>query len=542
MIDVPVGWVAVSIGDVAEVNPRKCVDLPLDSIVTFVPMAAVSEVTGNISHASARPMAEVNRGFTQFAENDVIFAKITPSMENGKAAVADNLLNGIGFGSTEFHVLRSNGAVVPKFLWYFLRQQSFRDSARKVMTGAVGQQRVPADYLRLHPFLLPPLAEQHRILNRLDVLIARSARAKTELQEIPKLVAAYKSCILELAFSGKLTADLRGQANSQSSELPVGWTTRSLGEIGEIQSGIQVGKRRNSTDRLVEVPYLRVANVQRGWLNLNEIKTILVTEEERDRLLLKDGDVLMNEGGDRDKLGRGWVWREEIDACIHQNHVFRIRIDPSVLPAEFVSHFANERGQQYFFDEGTQTTNLASIGKRKVAALPLPVPPLDEAVEIVRRITRAFSWLDKLAKSEAAASASLEKLDAQLLAVAFSGQLVSQASEEEAATNTLSRVKDQLKLAKVSPAPQRLSRKIKTKESVVAVSSMVKAALKESEDWITAQDLFKRCGVVDGASTEQIEDIYSQLRSLEISGALEVQAIRDDNGRKMYDRLRLRRE
>src|SRR5262249_55416179 len=153
-------------------------------------------------------------------------------------------------------------------------------------------------------------------------------------------------------------------------------------EISQIQGGIQVGKNRPASAVLVEVPYLRVANVQRGWLNLNEIKTLGVTAEERDRLLLQDGDILMNEGGDRDKLGRGWIWQAQIPVCIHQNHVFRIRLYDRDFPSEYVSHYANENGQRYFIDQGTQTTNLASISKRKVAALPVPVPPTDEAMEI----------------------------------------------------------------------------------------------------------------------------------------------------------------
>lgn len=357
MDKLPNGWVKITINDVAEVNPRKSVDLSVDEMVTFVPMAAVSESSGTIATPTKRPLREVNKGFTQFIDNDVIIAKITPSMENGKAAVATNLSNGVGFGSTEFHVFRSKGAVLPKFLWYFVRQQSFRDNARKVMTGAVGQQRVPADYLRNHSLSLPPLQEQQRIVDKIGNLIARTARARSELEKVPALLAMYKSAVLELAFSGRLTADLRGNDENDAPGLPKGWATQHLGDISEIQSGIQVGKRRSGQEELVEVPYLRVANVQRGWLNLGEIKTIFVTPEEKIRLLLAQGDVLMNEGGDRDKLGRGWVWSGEIDECIHQNHVFRIRVNAGTLPPEFVSHFANERGQQYFFDEGTQTTN-----------------------------------------------------------------------------------------------------------------------------------------------------------------------------------------
>src|SRR5579872_4382978 len=105
MSELPSGWLLVNFEDVVEVNPRKAVNLMPDELVTFVPMAAVDEVTGAITRPAVRPLREVDQGFTQFAEGDVIFAKITPSMENGKSAVAVGLVNKIGFGSTEFHVL-----------------------------------------------------------------------------------------------------------------------------------------------------------------------------------------------------------------------------------------------------------------------------------------------------------------------------------------------------------------------------------------------------------------------------------------------------
>lgn len=219
------------------------------------------------------------------------------------------------------------------------------------------------------------------------------------------------------------------------------WRICPLSDIADVQGGIQVGKKRPAGVALVEVPYLRVANVQRGWLRLNEIKTLAVTAEERDRLLLKDGDILMNEGGDRDKLGRGWVWREEVLGCIHQNHVFRVRLkDPDFTP-EFVSHYANEFGQAYFIDQGTQTTNLASISKRRVMALPVPVPPAAEAREIVRLISAAFARADRLEAEAARARALLDRLETAILAKAFRGELVPQDPNDEPASVLLDRIR-----------------------------------------------------------------------------------------------------
>ncbi|KQN82248.1 hypothetical protein ASE90_11245 [Sphingomonas sp. Leaf67] len=213
-----------------------------------------------------------------------------------------------------------------------------------------------------------------------------------------------------------------------------------------------MGKKRPADAVLVEVPYLRVANVQRGWLRLDEIKTLAVTAEERDRLLLKDGDILMNEGGDRDKLGRGWVWRDQVPDCIHQNHVFRVRLKNPDFPPEFISHYANEFGQSYFIDQGTQTTNLASISKRRVMALPVPVPPVAEAREIVLLITAAFARADRLEAEAARDRALLDRIEAAILAKAFRGELVPQEPNDEPASVLLDRIRAERAAA---PKPKR---------------------------------------------------------------------------------------
>jgi type I restriction enzyme, S subunit len=535
----PKGWIEVRLERVAEVNPRKSVDLLPDDLVTFVPMAAVDEVSGTIARSTLRPLKEVRKGFTQFVDNDVIFAKITPSMENGKSAVARQLANATGFGSTEFHVLRSTGAVVSEYLWRFVRQQEFRDSAQQVMSGAVGQQRVPADHLRSHPLPLPPLREQREIVAKVDRLTNQITRARNELTDIPALIAKYRSALLELAFSGKLTADFRRTNKVGRNGLPYNWSVRSLGEISEIQGGVQVGKRRNSDAELVEVPYLRVANVQRGWLNLDEVKTISVALEEKSRLLLQNGDILMNEGGDRDKLGRGWIWDGQLAECIHQNHVFRIRLSDDILPPEFVSHFANERGQQYFFDQGTQTTNLASISKRKVAALPVPVPPLDEAREIVRRLETAFAWLDRVNFHHASASRLLPKLEDVILVKAFRGELVPQDPSDEPAAMLLERINAE-RAEQVPTRLKRAPRPPKVEGDAMMSDRSLEQVLMEASDWLPAQTAFQRCGVGDGTPTEEIERLYTQLRELDTAGRLEAEAVTDHAGRKLYDRIRLR--
>ncbi|MGB3224846.1 MAG: restriction endonuclease subunit S [Desulforhopalus sp.] len=160
-------WQQIRLGEICEINPRLPSDLDTSNTtkVTFLPMAAVDEVFGEILRAEERTYEEVKKGFTPFIENDVLFAKITPSMENGKATIARSLINGVGFGSTEFHVLRCSEQVLPEYLFYFIRQPSFRMWAKDSFTGSAGQQRVPADFLARVFLPLPTLLEQQRIVD-----------------------------------------------------------------------------------------------------------------------------------------------------------------------------------------------------------------------------------------------------------------------------------------------------------------------------------------------------------------------------------------
>ena len=162
-------WRRVPIHQIADVNPRDGDwSLADDEYVSFIPMRAVSDETASISEVDPRLFAEVRRGYTPFRESDILFAKITPCMENGKIAIAHSLTNGVGFGSTEFHVLRAGSTILPEYLYYFMRQESFRSAAKQHMRGGAGQQRVPEDFLRNEHVPLPPPSEQRRIVDLLD--------------------------------------------------------------------------------------------------------------------------------------------------------------------------------------------------------------------------------------------------------------------------------------------------------------------------------------------------------------------------------------
>ena len=151
----PSGWASVPLGEACIVNPRSFIDTVEDDCpVSFVPMAAVEAKSGRIDLSQVRAYGEVSKGYTRFSEGDVLFAKITPSMENGKVAIARGLTNGRGCGSTEFHVLRPHDVLSRDFLNYFLLQDEFRKGAQRNMAGTAGQLRVPAAWLTDAPIPL----------------------------------------------------------------------------------------------------------------------------------------------------------------------------------------------------------------------------------------------------------------------------------------------------------------------------------------------------------------------------------------------------
>ncbi|WP_421415323.1 restriction endonuclease subunit S [Agrobacterium tumefaciens] len=399
MYDLPRGWAEVTFADVVEVNPRKSVDLSADDIVTFVPMAAVDEITGVIAGPIERPLKEVNKGFTQFAENDVIFAKITPSMENGKSAVALGLANGIGFGSTEFHVFRSKGAVLPAYLWHFVRQQEFRDNAQHVMSGAVGQQRVPADYLKGHLLPLPPFAEQNRIVAKIDSLIDRTTRARDSLGRIPAMVAKYKARILELATSGTLTRDWRFARN-----LPK-WKRVNLGSVAK---SFNYGTSAKSSTQ-GRVPVLRMGNIQDGQLDWSDLVFTSIPEEI-EKYRLAEGDVLFNRTNSPELVGKTAVFKGGREA-IFAGYLIRVRCGDELIP-DYLGYCLNSpHGRRYSWQVKSDGVSQSNINAKKLADFEFLLPSTAEQIEVVQRIESAFAWLDRIIADHTAVARLLPNVD-----------------------------------------------------------------------------------------------------------------------------------
>ncbi|HHT9987287.1 TPA: restriction endonuclease subunit S [Legionella pneumophila] len=184
---VPNGWEQKSLNEVVFINPRKPAK-PMDSRVSFIPMDAVSE-DARLLRLEERQYECVEKGFTSFKDNDVLVAKITPCFENGKGAIVSGLKNGIGFGSTEFHVLRAKSNICSKFIYYVTITQEFRIRGEMNMQGSAGQKRVTTDYLKALKVLLPPLPEQKKIaqiLSTWDKAITTTEKLLTNSEQQKK--------------------------------------------------------------------------------------------------------------------------------------------------------------------------------------------------------------------------------------------------------------------------------------------------------------------------------------------------------------------
>ena len=264
------------------------------------------------------------------------------------------------------------GRVAPGYLHHLLRSSLYlAEIARVSKDMPPNGFDLPWSQFRQIVVDLPPLDEQRRIADFLDTETARLDAVQLLRDEQLALLAGREAAALTEALDDPAVRRIR------------------LGYLAKLQSGVTVGGSRPS-DGLVERPYLRVANVKEDRLELDSVTTIRVTPEEARASRLRPGDVLMTEGGDLDKLGRGTVWRGEISGCLHQNHVFALRCDARLLP-EYLSYFTRTApARAYFAATGVKTTNLASTNSEKVRNLPVPLPSLATQRERVEQIERAL--------------------------------------------------------------------------------------------------------------------------------------------------------
>jgi type I restriction enzyme, S subunit len=265
-------------------------------------------------------------------------------------------------------------------------------------TGSTNQIELSPTQLSQMPAVVPPLEEQRRIAEILDTI-------DETIQATERVLAK-----LSVVRKGLIADQLR---------LADGGCRVSLAAVAEISGGLALSAERAVPDA-VELPYLRVANVQEGFIDTSRMRTVRVSRADVDRYAVRSGDVLLNEGGDFDKLGRGAVWDGRIDPCLHQNHVFRVRCESDRLLPEFLALFCqSHEAKSYFINSSRQTTNLASINKTQIGALPTLIPGLVEQ----RRIVDVLKATQTRVEAEVREANGLRAIRAGLAADLLSGRV-----------------------------------------------------------------------------------------------------------------------
>ncbi|HMV00951.1 MAG TPA: restriction endonuclease subunit S [Rhodocyclaceae bacterium] len=488
--DLPSSWCKTAISEVCTVNPTLDKLAVSDDLeVSFVPMPAVAAGTGAIDVSELRKFSEVKKGYTAFQYQDVLFAKITPCMENGKMAVVPEVKNGLGFGSTEFHVLRAHSGVIPEYVYYFVSSDAFRHEAEANMSGAVGQRRVPTPYLSNCNFPLPPTTEQLRIVAKIEELFSELDKGIESLKTAQSQLKVYRQALLKHAFDGKLSAQWRAENSdkldtaeallerirrerterhkrqlaawetgkkldtrpkapkplppltpeecAELPELPLGWAWVKVGELGTLGTGVTPLKSRKEFYEGGTIPWVTSGALNASYVTkASDVVTDTALRETKLRLYPKHTLLvaLYGEGKTRGKCSELLIeatTNQAIAAILLEGIAGKLR--------PYVKWFFQKNyGDIRMKSSGGVQPNL-NLGIVENTAV--PICSLEEALQLVETLESRLSEVDQLDQILASALQQADALRQSILKKAFSGQLVPQDPQDEPASTLLARIK-----------------------------------------------------------------------------------------------------
>ena len=445
----------VPLAQVAEFNPRRHSVPPADEdLVSFVPMRAVTEESGHVDGEAVRPWSEAKKGYTAFQNGDVIFAKITPCMENGKFALASALHNGRAAGSTEFHVFRSKPVLLPKYLLHFMFTPYVRSGAKMNMKGAAGQLRVPIQFFESLRIPLPSLHEQRRIVDYLDEQLSRLDASVAALHRVQANLRRYRASVLKSACEGRLVpteAELARQerrdfetggqllrrilierrlqhASSRKvreptcleatpPKVPSGWEWCSLDQIAvEMRNGFGGKPEGDSGTRI-----LRISAVRALAVDMNDVRYLQGQSDLYASDLLCANDLLFTRyNGSREFVGVCAVVPSLTEPTAHPDKLIRVRCIASLALPSFIALMASCGVSRAHLESRMRTTaGQSGISGSDLKSLPIPLPPLAEQHRIVAEADRRLSLI-RVAEAQVVANlARAHRLRQSILQAAF---------------------------------------------------------------------------------------------------------------------------
>ena len=396
------------IKEVCQVNPPKKIPLSQDTDISFVPMSAVS-TDGKVDLSEVITVEKV-KSLSVFKDGDVIFAKITPCMENGKGAVVSNLKNGYGAGSTEFTVLRPNEThISEKWLYYYLSQKHFRWTCQQNMTGSAGQKRVPAKYLAECLIPVPPLEEQQRIVARIEELFSELDAAVATLERTKEQLAVYRQAVLKEAFE-KYPSEIK-----------------SLSDFIE-KPRYGTSKKCEYLDLSSAVPVYRIPNIDyiHGIISKDDIKSAEFTDEEKETWKLNPGDILViRSNGSVSLVGRASLITESDTDSLFAGYLIRLRIlNQEILYPKYLLHFlSTHEARTYIELKAKSTSGVNNINSNELKDLKIRVCNIEHQIAVVSEIESRLSVCHKIEETVNTALQEAEAMRQSILKQAFAGEL-----------------------------------------------------------------------------------------------------------------------
>ncbi|MCE8011803.1 restriction endonuclease subunit S [Billgrantia desiderata] len=420
----PEGWINITLGELCELSPKQTLDDELE--VGFMPMSGVPTTFHVKPEFENRKWEAVKKGYTQFKNGDVLFAKITPCFENGKATVVEGFPSGWGAGSTEYHVLRPRAeAVDPRLLLALVRTKGFLKNGELNMSGSVGHKRVPKEFVGGYPFPLMALAEQKVIADKLDGLLAQVNNLKARLGAIPAILKRFRQSVLEVAVSGRLTEEW-GRKKGLSLEwaqIEVGMLAKKEKHslcIGPFGSRLKVKDYRSSGHPLVFVREIRARCFGDSTTKFIDGEKFAELASHRAR----PGDLLITKMGDPPgdvafyPVGRpeGVITAD----CI------KLDVDKEVAAPEYVYYAMQSPIFRKRVVDASAGVAQKKVNLKNFKAIPFDLPGLEEQAEIVRRVDQLFAFADQIEQQVKNAQARVDKLTQSILAKAFRGELTAE--------------------------------------------------------------------------------------------------------------------